>query len=113
MQNKSQEVLDKIKELRNLGSETEKQLEKDGMKITNISKEQLFNHNIKNIISAIEALLRNEPSERPIMRLEREIPDSYNNITKMKETPPGRLNAVGLDKIKDIIDHLERVYRRL
>lgn len=113
MQSKGQEVLGKIKELKNIASETEVKLEKDGMSITNISKEQLFNHNIKNIISSIEALLRNEPSERPIMRLEREIPDSYNNLTKIKETPPGRLNASSLDKIKEIITDLEKVYRRL
>src|SRR3989338_10864322 len=42
---KSYEVLDKIKELRNLSNEIEKRLEKDGLSITNIPKEQLFNHN--------------------------------------------------------------------
>lgn len=113
MQSKGSEVLVKIKELRNLASEAEKKLEKDGLSITNIPKEQLFNHNIKNIIGAIEILLRNEPAERAIFRLEKEIPDTYNNITKLKETSPGRLNSTHLDKIKELVNYLEQNYRRL
>ncbi|MBI2148613.1 hypothetical protein HYU23_02945 [Candidatus Woesearchaeota archaeon] len=113
MQSKGTEVLDKIKELRNISSDTEQKLEKDGLSITSIPKEQLFNHNIKNIIAAIEALLRNEPSERPILRLEKEIPDLYNNLNKLKETPAGRLNSEKLDKIKDSIVFIEKIYRRL
>ena len=110
---KSYEVLDKIKELRNLSNQIEKRLEKDGLSITNIPKEQLFNHNIKNIIGAMEGLLRNEPQERHVIRLEKEIPDAYNNINKIKESAPGRLNSVHLDNIKDLVTFLEKAYPRL
>ena len=110
---KGNEVLDKIKELRNISSEAEKKLEKDGLSITSIPKEQLFNHNVKNIISSIEGLLRNEPSERHVIRLEKEIPDAYNNITKLKETSAGRLNSTHLDNIKELVNFIERVYPRL
>ena len=110
---KSYEVLDKIKELRNISNEIEKKLEKDGLSITNIPKEQLFNHNIKNIIGAIEGILRNEPPERHTLRLEKEFPDAYNNITKIKEAAAGKINSTHLDKIKELISYLENSYGSL
>ena len=105
-------MLAKLKELRNIASETEKQLGNSGMSITNIQKEQLFNHNIKNIVDAIEGLLRNEPSERHHIRLEKEIPDSYVNIKKLKETQQGKGNQ-NLEKIKEIIYFFEGKYREI
>ena len=62
MQSRASEVLQKVKELRNLANEVEQRLEKDGLSITNISKAQLFDYNIKNIIGAVESLLRNKTS---------------------------------------------------
>ncbi len=113
MANQTNEVLGKIKELRNLSNETEINLEKSGLSITSIAKEQLFNYNIKNIISAVEGILRNEPAERHTIRLVKEIPDAYNNITKIKETPPGKANTTHLDKVKQLISYLEKAYPRL
>lgn len=113
MINQNNEVLGKIKELRNISSNAELNLERDGISITSISKEQLFNHNIKNIISAVEGLLRNEPPERHTIRLVKEIPDCYNNITKVKETPAGKMNATHLDNMKQLIDYFEKVYPKL
>ena len=110
---KSTEVLDKLKELRNLSNETEIKLEKSGLSITNIPKEQLFNHNIKNTINAIEALLRNEPAERHTIRLQREFPDSYINIDKIKQTPSGKLHAENLDRIRGIIQLIEKNYQKI
>ncbi|HIH26045.1 MAG TPA: hypothetical protein HA226_04720 [Nanoarchaeota archaeon] len=106
----SADILAKLKELKNVASETQYQLENSGVSITNIQKEQLFNHNVKNIINAIEGLLRNEPSERHYLRLQKEFPDSYNNIRKLKETPQGKITP-NLDKIKDIISFFEGKYR--
>ncbi len=106
-------TLQKIKELRNISNDTIQRLEKDGVSITDIPKAQLFDNNIKNIITAIEALLRNEPSERPVMRLERDIPDAYVNIGKIKNTAAGRLNSNSLDKMKELIGFLEQTYKRL
>jgi len=108
----SVEVLVKLKELKFVASEAEKQLDNSGMSITNLQKEQLFNHNVKNIVNAIEGLLRNEPSERHHFRLEKEIPDSYVNIKKLKDTPQGR-NNVHLDRIKDLVSYFEGVYREI
>lgn len=108
----SAEVLARLKELRDIASETEKQLEDAGISITNIQKEQLFNHNIKNIVAAIEGLLRNEPSERHHIRIEKEIPDSYANIKKLRETQHGRGNQ-NLEKLGEIISFFESRYREI
>ena len=113
MQSRASEVLQKVKELRNLANEVEQRLEKDGLSITNISKAQLFDYNIKNIIGAVESLLRNEPSEKPNLRLEKDLPDAYNNIKKIKETAPGRLNAQHLDRIHELVSYFEQNYKRI
>ena len=113
MRSLASDMLERIKELRNVGSETSKKLERDGISITNIPKEQLFNYNIKSIIDSIEALLRNEPSEKPILRLEKEFPDAHVNLKKLQETPQGRTNAEALLRIKDIINQIEQNYKRL
>ena len=106
------EVLRRLSELKIVAGETEKKLENDGLSITNIQKEQLFNHNIKNIINAVEGLLRNEPSEKHVFRLEKEIPDSYVNINKLKNTPQGELNN-NLERLKDLISYFESNYKQL
>lgn len=113
MISKGSDMLDKIKELRNIANEIHQKLEQDGLSITNIPKEQLFNYNIKNIIGAIESLLRNEPPERSNLRLEKEIPDAFNNIKKLQETQAGRTNSESLARIKDLINNIELNYRRL
>ncbi len=113
MVSKGAEVLDKIKELRNTANEVVIKLERDGLSITNIPKAQLFDYNIKNIIGSVESMLRNEPPEKAVLRLEKEIPDLYNNIKKIKETAPGRLNAEHLDKIKQLVEYIEQNYKRL
>lgn len=112
MQSKASEVLMKIKELRNLTSETEKRLEKDGLSITSIPKEQLFNYNIRSMISAVESILRNEPAEKPTLRLEKDIPDAYSNLKKIRETQPGKMHSTALDKIEELIRYIEQNYKR-
>jgi hypothetical protein len=106
--NLTAETLIKIKELRNLSIAVDRKLEDNGMPITNIEKEQLFNYNVKSIISAVESLLRNESQERAKIRLEKDIPDAYSNLKKVKESKEGRTFAADLDKIKEIIAHIER-----
>jgi len=113
MQNISNEVLVKIKELRNIAYETDQSLERSGLSITDVPKAQLFDNNIKNIIGAIESLLRNEAVERPILRLKKDVPDAYLNISKIKKTNPGSLNSVNLDRIKQLIEYLEDVYDKI
>ncbi len=107
------ETLQRIKELRNLASDTERKLEKDGIPITSIPKEQLFNYNIRSLISAVEALLRNEPSEKPTLRLEKDIPDAYTNLGKLANTPQGKLNTENLNRIKELISYIEQNYKRM
>ncbi|MBS3175103.1 hypothetical protein J4440_04440 [Candidatus Woesearchaeota archaeon] len=107
------EVLGKLKELKDCSKEVELSLERDGISITDMNKEKLFNNNLKNAISAIEALVRNEPSERPILRLQREIPDAYNNIRELKQIQPGKLNSADLDKLAGLIKYFEDVYEEL
>lgn len=113
MKSLASDMLEKIKELRNLANETSKRLEEGGLSITNIPKEQLFNYNIKSIIDSIEALLRNEPSEKPILRLEKEIPDVHTNIKKLQATPQGKTNSTALSRIKEVIEYIEQNYKRL
>ena len=113
MKSRSMEILNIIKELRNLSPEVDKKLEMDGLSLTNIPKEQLFTYNIKSIITAIEAMLRNEPSEKHIIRLEKDIPDSYNNIRKIQETSQGKLNSTSLSRIKELIKNIEQNYQKL
>ncbi len=110
---KGSDILNKIKELRNLANETQKELEQNGLSITNIPKEQLFNYNIKNIIGAIESLLRNESPEKSNFRLEKEIPDAYKNIKKLQDTPQGITTSESLARIKEIISMIELNYKRL
>lgn len=107
------EVLNKLKELKELSNEISNSLEKDGIPITDINKEMLFENNIKNSITAIESLLRNEPSERHVMRLKKEIPDSYKNIQELKKTNAGKLNSIELEKLKSLINYFEQVYERI
>ncbi len=113
MQNKSTEVLEKLKELRNIAYETEQLLERSGLSITDMSKAQLFDYNIKNIIGSTEAILRNEAPERPMLRLQKDIPDSYINLDKLSKTNPGKLNSAQLNRIKELIGYIESVYSEL
>ncbi len=107
------ETLTKIKELRNVANDTENKLEKDGISITDINKGQLFDQNIKNIISSVEGLLRNEPSERHCLRLEQELPTTYKNIHQLKETSAGRLNAQNLERIKELVGYIEKNFKHM
>lgn len=113
MQSINNEVLTKLKELRNLSNDCQRKLETNGLPITDLPKAQLFDCNIKDIVSAVEALLRNEPSERPELRLQKGIPDSYINIDKVKKTNPGKLCSVELDRIKELIQYIEGIYKQL
>ncbi len=107
------EMLTKVKELRSISKKTEELLEKSSISITNIHKKQLFDNNIKSIISAVESLLRNEPPERPILRLRKEIPDLYINIKNLKETEAGKLYSTELEQLKSLISYIEAIYKRV
>ncbi len=113
MQSKNTEILGKLKELRNAATETEVALENSGISITYIPKAQLFSNNIRNIIGAIETLMRQEQKERQTFRLERDIPDSYKNITEVKSTPQGKQHAAKLDKLKELINYFEKIYKSI
>ncbi len=104
------EMLIKIKELRNVSSEVSQKLEEDGMPITDIPKEQLFNYNIKSIINAVEIILRYEPSERPTMRLKKDIPDAYVNLDKVKKTKQGMARTAELERVRALIQFVEQHY---
>lgn len=113
MKQQSQEILSRTKELKNLSKETSRKLEQDGLSITFIPKEQLFTYNIKSMIETVEALVRNEPSERLKIRLGKDIPDSYLNLKKVESTPQGKSNAESLRKIKEIIQFIEENYAKI
>lgn len=112
MNNKVKEILDKIKELRNLSKETSKKLEEGGLSITFIPKEQLFKYNVSSIIESVEGLVRNEPQERFFIRLGKDIPDAYTNLKKLEETPQGKDNAESIKKIREIIKYIEENYKK-
>ena len=107
------EMLIKLKELKDVSKKAENDLEGAGVSVTDLNRKQLFDNNIKSTISAIEGLLRNEPAERHLLRLKREIPDSYINIKKLKETRAGKLSSVNLDKIKTVMSYLEKNFENL
>jgi len=104
------EVLEKLKDLKVLSGELSYQLEDEGLSITHMAKEQLFSHNLKSIIISVESLLRNEPSERAILRLKKDIPETYSNINKVLETDQGKKRRQKLEKIKEIIQYVEKNY---
>jgi|SRR3989344_4876651 len=107
------EVMLKLKNLRVLASELEYNLDKAGLKMTDINREQLFNHNIKNIISSVEGILRNEPAEKHSIRLRKEFPDIQRNISKIKETQAGRIHSPELESMQNIVKFLENNYEKL
>ena len=111
------EVLAKLKELKDLSRGVYIQLEEDGLKVSDdqagMAKEQLFTSNIKNIINATEGLLRGEPAENHMIRLDNEFPDSLKNIQKVKACAAGRKNAESLKRIEVLLVYLENTYREL
>jgi|SRR3989344_1736084 len=104
------QALIKLKDLKILTGQLNQKLEDDGMPITDIPKEQLFAYNLKSITSSVESLLRNEPSERPILRLKKDIPDALVNLDKVMQTVPGRKNSIELERIKQIVKFFEQNY---
>ncbi|MBS3168160.1 hypothetical protein J4216_03490 [Candidatus Woesearchaeota archaeon] len=113
MESMNNQILQKVRELRNLASETERALEESGISITYIPKEQLFSNNIKKIISAVEGLLRQEPREKHTLRLKTDIQDSYKNIKEIKQTDQGKKHSSKLDKIKELVEFLEKIYEKI
>ena len=111
------ELLSKLKELKNLSREVYIELEENGLKITDpnagIAKEQFFMGNIKNITDAIEALLRGEASERPMVRLAKDLPDALVNLKKIKQTNAARMSADRLGRMEALLAYLENNYRDL
>ena len=113
MENNKLEMMTRLKELKELCSKVESNLEKDGLGITNLNKEQLFRYNLRNIIISTEALLRNEPSEKPVIRLKKEIPDAYENIKKLVLTKAGKNNSDDLNKIRELASFIELNFQRV
>jgi len=113
MENPKLEMIETLKELKELSNKVEGRLEAEGLNITNLNKEQLFRYNIRNIITSTEALLRNEPSERPVMRLKKEIPDTYENISCLLETKAGKNNIKDLERLKEIAVFIEANFEKL
>src|SRR3989344_98398 len=107
MESQKLAMIEKLKELKEVSYKLEANLENEGLNITNLNKEQLFRYNIRNIVTSTEALLRNEPSERPVMRLKKEIPDTYENISCLLETKAGKNNIKDLERLKEIAVFIE------
>ena len=111
------ELLSKLKELKDLSRGVYIQLEEDGLKVSDpkagIAKEQLFQSNIKNVVSAVEGLLRGEAAERHLVRLKKEFPDSLINIKKVKEVNAGMKNRESLMRIEALLTYLENNYQEL
>ena len=107
MNPKTKDILEKLKELKQLSNDTNINLNKAGVKITNITKEELFAYNLKDIFTAMEELIRNEPSEKPRIRLGKTIPKAYENIDKIQKTPEGKMHSEALTRIKTLIKYLE------
>ena len=101
------ELIDALKELKELSNSTYIKLEDSGLTITNLNKEQLFRYNLRNIIKATEALIRNEPSEKHALRLKKEIPDTYENVKSLLTTKAGKINSLELDRIKELTSLIE------
>lgn len=111
------EVLGKLKELKDLSRNVYIQLEEDGLKVSDptagVAKEQLFTSNLKNITNGVEGLLRGEPAERHVVRLNKDFPDSFTNLKKVKQTAAGKKNIDSLNRIESLLSHLENAFREL
>ena len=109
----TQEILSKAKELERLSRESSRKLVEEGLSITFIPKEQLFAYNIKSIVETVEALVRNEPKERLVIRFKKDIPDAYLNLKKVEETTHGKNNLAALKKIRETIKFIEENYSKI
>ena len=113
----SNEVLTKLKELKDVSRNLYVKLEEDGLKVSDpqagVAKEQFFNNNVKNITGAMEGLMRGEPAERHLVRLAKEFPNSFENMKKIKSCNAGRLNVDTLNRIEVLLAFLENNYREL
>ena len=111
------ELLSKLKELKDLSRDVYIELEENGLKITDshagIAKEHLFNSNLKDIVGAVEGLLRGEPSERHTVRLEKALPDSLVNLKKVKASRASLRSMDRLERIEALLGYLENNYRDL
>ena len=111
------ELLGKLKELKDLSREVYVRLEDDGLRVSDpvggIAKEQFFTSNVKNITNAIEGLLRGEPAERHMVRLNKDFPDAFTNVKKVKQTLAGKKNAESLNRMEALLTFLEKMYRDL
>ncbi|MBI5391598.1 hypothetical protein HZB00_01210 [Candidatus Woesearchaeota archaeon] len=110
---KNSEALPRLQTLREGSRDVNTKLEEAGLKMTHgsagIAKEQFFSNNIKNIVSAVEALLRGEPAERPYVRLKKEFPDAYRNLKLIRETPAGKTQSIALAKLEQALKELENI----
>ncbi|GEM_PF-3162971 len=109
------DVLTQLKILREGTRELNSRLEDAGLGINDgkygLAKEQLFSSNVKNIVSAFEAVLRGEAVERPFVRLGKEFPDTFRNLYKVMETPAARKYDLELKKIEHSLKTLEQIFR--
>ncbi len=113
----SNEVLNKLKELKDVSRAVYVDLEENGLKVSDphagVAKEQLFNNNIKNITGAMEGLLRGEPAERHMVRLDKEFPNSFENMKKVKQASASQKSMGDLNRIEALLTFLENNYREL
>ena len=111
------EVLNKLKELKDVSRGLYIQLEEDGMKVSDpqagLAREQFFQNNMKHIVNGIEGLMRGEASEKHMVRLDKEFPNAMENLRKLKGTPVGVKNAGSLNRVEGLVTFLENNYRAL
>jgi len=111
------EFVEKLKELLDISRAVEQELEMQGLKSTapeiGIVKEQLFRTTLPSLVGACQAIARGEPTERAEIRLKRDFPAAFTGLDKIKQTPQGKKLATQLDKIRGLVEYVQREYPRI
>jgi len=111
------EIPTKLKKLGELVKALELKLEERGFRITasehGVNIGQFLDHNIPNIISACQGLLRGESSERHYLRLQKEFAIVFRNLDKIKSLPQAKALSSEIEEIESILKHLHTIYKEI
>jgi hypothetical protein len=111
------DFLTKLKSLKEFTIKLEKDLESLGLSSTNgetgMALNQFFNHNIKNIILACQALVRGDHGEGASLRLKRELPSALKNLASIAGSGQGRRLGNDISEIKLTIEYIQDNYEDL
>lgn len=111
------EILKNLKDLKYHSRALNQKLEQSGLSPTDGTagkeKSTLFDSNVNDIATAVEGLLRGESPERHTLRIEHSIPDAKKNIAKILETKSGKLNLADIEKLKQLLNYFEQVYKQI